>query len=99
MEEMPAKRSDIDLVVQTDGTLIPGVDQVRPDLINVVFLKVYLSSSLSIVVFLNRLLSAFLVYEDGQEDDDDDARDYYEKKDNDDHNIVLDRFGCLLVCL
>lgn len=94
---MSAKSSDIDFVIQTDGTLISGVDQVRANLINVVLLKVNLGSSLSIVVLLGLLLSAFFVDEDGQEDDDDDARDYEEEKYNDDHNIVLDGFRCLLL--
>jgi hypothetical protein len=97
MEKMSAKSSDIDVVVQTDGTLIPGVDQVRANLINVVFLNVNLGPSLSIVVLLGLLLSAFFVDKDDQEDDYDKTRYYDEEKDNDDHNIVLDGLRSLLL--
>ncbi len=94
---MSTKSPDIDVVVQTDGTLIPGVDQVRANLINVVFLDVNLGSSLSIVVLSGLLLITFFVDKDGQEDDDDKTRDYDEEKDNDDHNIVLDGLRSLLL--
>jgi hypothetical protein len=45
--------------------MISGVGQVRANLIDVVFLDVYLGSSLSIVVLSGLLLSAFFVDKDG----------------------------------